>query len=102
MSPKTAHSRTAHSTGKDWHLKGEGVVCCPCAVPCPCRTNGRPTYGHCEATLYLHWARDTMATSLQKPGRCGYEWSLRHELSEALCDLSGSRDPTGSAGGIFA
>jgi hypothetical protein len=52
--PKPAHSRTAHSTGADWHLKGEGVVCCPCAVPCPCRTNGRATYGHCEATLYLH------------------------------------------------
>ena len=48
------HARTAHSTGADWHLKGEGVVCCPCAVPCPCRTNGGATYGHCEATLYLH------------------------------------------------
>ena len=52
--PKAAHSRAAHSTGAGWHLKGEGVVCCPCAVPCPCRTNGRATYGHCEATLYLH------------------------------------------------
>ena len=52
--PQQSHSRTAHSTGADWHLKGEGVVCCPCAVPCPCRTNGRATYGHCEATLYLH------------------------------------------------
>jgi hypothetical protein len=52
--PKLAQARTAHSTGADWHLKGEGVVCCPCAVPCPCRTNGGSTYGHCEATLYLH------------------------------------------------
>ena len=52
--PASAHSRTAHSTSSDWHLKGEGVVCCPCAVPCPCRTNGGSTYGHCEATLYLH------------------------------------------------
>ena len=42
-----------HASSTDWHLKGEGVVCCPCAVPCPCRTNGSPTYGHCEATLYL-------------------------------------------------
>ena len=49
-----AVSRTANYDGADWHLKGEGVVCCPCAVPCPCRTNGGPTYGHCEATLYLH------------------------------------------------
>ena len=44
----------AHYDGADWHLKGEGVVCCPCSVPCPCRTNGSATYGHCEATLYLH------------------------------------------------
>jgi len=33
-----------------WHLKGEGFVCCPCKVPCPCRSNGPPTYGHCEST----------------------------------------------------
>jgi tetratricopeptide (TPR) repeat protein len=33
---------------EDWHLKGEGVVCCPCAVPCPCRSNAPPTHGHCE------------------------------------------------------
>jgi uncharacterized protein DUF1326 len=49
-----AASDTAHYDGVDWHLKGEGVVCCPCAVPCPCRTNGVASYGHCEATLYLH------------------------------------------------
>ena len=34
----------------DWHLKGEGVVGCPCKVPCPCRSNGLPTETHCEAT----------------------------------------------------
>jgi len=34
----------------DWHLKGEGLVCCPCKVPCPCRSNGLPTYRHCENT----------------------------------------------------
>jgi hypothetical protein len=28
-------------------------VCCPCTVPCPCRNNSTPSYGHCEATLYL-------------------------------------------------
>jgi hypothetical protein len=37
----------------NWRLKGDGVVCCPCRVPCPCRTNAKPSYGHCEATLYL-------------------------------------------------
>src|SRR5437773_12370457 len=40
--------------GSAWSLKGEGIVCCPCAVPCPCRSNARSTYGHCEATMYLH------------------------------------------------
>lgn len=39
--------------GSAWRVKGEGVVCCPCTVPCPCRTNSPPSYGHCEATLYL-------------------------------------------------
>jgi hypothetical protein len=43
--------------GADWKLKGQGVVCCPCAVPCPCRSNGRPSYSHCEATLYLRIAQ---------------------------------------------
>jgi hypothetical protein len=51
---RPAQSRKAHYDGAEWHLKGEGVVCCPCSVPCPCRTNGGATYGHCEATLYLH------------------------------------------------
>src|SRR5215472_9311777 len=43
-----------HYDGTDWHLKGEGIVCCPCACPCPCRHNAQPTYGHCEAMLYLN------------------------------------------------
>lgn len=33
-----------------WHLKGEGLVCCPCTAPCPCRSNAPPTHGHCENT----------------------------------------------------
>ncbi len=48
-----ACAKSAQYDGADWHLNGSGVVCCPCRVPCPCRTNGRPSYGHCEATLYL-------------------------------------------------
>lgn len=32
-----------------WSLKGEGVVCCPCTVPCPCRSNGPPSGSHCES-----------------------------------------------------
>lgn len=42
-----------HYDGADWKLKGDGVVCCPCTVPCPCRSNSTPSYGHCEATLYV-------------------------------------------------
>lgn len=55
-----ARSLTAAGAGAqaaarpEWSLKGYGVVCCPCGVPCPCRNNGQPTYGHCESTLYLH------------------------------------------------
>jgi hypothetical protein len=44
----------SHYDGADWHLTGEGVIACPCRVPCPCRHNGQPSFGHCEATLYLH------------------------------------------------
>src|SRR5215469_9844440 len=44
---------SVHDDGSDWKLKGDGIVCCPCTVPCPCRTNAPATYGHCEATLYL-------------------------------------------------
>ncbi len=33
---------------QDWHLKGEGLVCCPCKVPCPCRSNALSSEGHCE------------------------------------------------------
>jgi tetratricopeptide (TPR) repeat protein len=35
---------------QDWHLNGEGLVCCPCKTPCPCRSNGPPSQPHCEAT----------------------------------------------------
>ncbi len=41
-----ARKRIPYSQG--WHMKGEGLVCCPCKVPCPCRSNAPPTYGHCE------------------------------------------------------
>jgi tetratricopeptide (TPR) repeat protein len=33
-----------------WHVKGEGLVCCPCRTPCPCRSNGSTTYKRCENT----------------------------------------------------
>ncbi len=46
-----------HYDGAAWKIKGEGIVCCPCTVPCPCRTNSVPSYGHCEATLYLRIAQ---------------------------------------------
>jgi hypothetical protein len=43
----------AHPGAAGWSVKGDGVVCCPCKVPCPCRTNAKPSYSHCEATLFL-------------------------------------------------
>jgi tetratricopeptide (TPR) repeat protein len=41
----------------DWHLMGAGLVCCPCKVPCPCRSNASPTFGHCENTGVYHITR---------------------------------------------
>jgi tetratricopeptide (TPR) repeat protein len=40
-----------------WHLKGEGMVCCPCDTPCPCRSNAPPTHGHCESSGGFHIAQ---------------------------------------------
>jgi hypothetical protein len=40
-----------------WHLQGTGFICCPCAVPCPCRSNGPPTDGHCEYAGAVRIAR---------------------------------------------
>lgn len=51
----SARSYRVHYDGTGWSLKGDGVVCCPCASPCPCRHNSPPTYGHCEALLYLNF-----------------------------------------------
>jgi hypothetical protein len=48
--------------GASWKLKGDGVVCCPCTVPCPCRSNSAPSFGHCEATLYLRVRQGSYGT----------------------------------------
>jgi len=53
QSSGAASSGMSAQAGADWSLKGEGLVCCPCRVPCPCRSNGKPSYAHCEATLFL-------------------------------------------------
>jgi Flp pilus assembly protein TadD len=47
---EAAPARAKVPLSRDWQLKGEGMVCCPCKSPCPCRSNGPPTYGHCENT----------------------------------------------------
>jgi hypothetical protein len=39
--------------GQEWHLSGKGIVCCPCNVPCPCRSNGGATCGHCEEIVAI-------------------------------------------------
>jgi len=53
QSPDGKPAAVVRPTGASWSLKGDGVVCCPCRVPCPCRANGKPSYGHCEATLFM-------------------------------------------------
>ncbi len=112
--PGLAHSRSAHSTGADWHLKGEGMVCCPCAVPCPCRTNSGSTYGHCEATLYLHIGEGHYGkvglnnlNVVDTSGPCGMSYeklsaiyldrSTPPEVQEAFLQLLASFSTTGTA-----
>lgn len=53
QAPGGSSATSVRYDGSDWRLKGDGIVCCPCAVPCPCRSNAPATYGHCESTLYL-------------------------------------------------
>jgi hypothetical protein len=36
-----------------WTVRGEAVVTCPCKVPCPCRSNARPSQSHCENLSYV-------------------------------------------------
>jgi hypothetical protein len=36
-----------------WTVRGEAVVTCPCKVPCPCRSNARPSQPHCENLSYV-------------------------------------------------
>jgi hypothetical protein len=91
---RAAQARAVHSTGADWHIKGEGVVCCPCAVPCPCRTNGGSTYGHCEATLYLRIAKGHYGPvsldnfqAVDTSGSCGMSYE---KLSAIYLDKSTS------------
>jgi hypothetical protein len=108
------HTYTAHSSGADWHLKGEGVVCCPCGVPCPCRTNGGATYGHCEATLYLHVAEGHYGNvalndlnAVDTSGPCGMSYeklsamyldpSMPAAVREAFLQLLASLSASGSA-----
>ena len=53
QSPGGESAGAGLSGAASWHLKGDGVVCCPCRVPCPCRMNAKPSFAHCEATLFL-------------------------------------------------
>jgi hypothetical protein len=82
--------------GTPWSLKGAGVVCCPCRVPCPCRRNGPPSYGHCESTLYLHvrqgryGATDLAGMRLvESGGACSMTY---HKLSAMYFDDSSSEE----------
>jgi len=48
LARERAPDRARIPYAQDWHVKGEGLVCCPCKVPCPCRSNAPPSYNHCE------------------------------------------------------
>jgi hypothetical protein len=91
------------------------MVCCPCAVPCPCRTNGGATYGHCEATLYLHIREGHYGKVSLKDlnfvdtsGACGMSYeklsalyldrSTSRDVQEAFLQLLASFSPTGTIG----
>jgi hypothetical protein len=51
--PALASPKVVRYDGADWHIRGDGIVWCPCTVPCPCRNNAPASFGHCESTLYL-------------------------------------------------
>lgn len=85
---------TAHYDGANWRLKGDGIVCCPCTVPCPCRNNAAPSYGHCEATLYLRIKQGHYGTVnldgmqvIDSGGMCAVSYS---RLSALYFDASAS------------
>ena len=86
----TTKSAVARYDGKPWSLKGAGVVCCPCRVPCPCRRNGPPSFGHCESTLYLHIKQGQYGTTdltglrmIDSGGACSMTY---HKLSALYFD----------------
>ena len=85
---------TVHSDGAPWHIKGNGIVCCPCAVPCPCRSNALASYGHCEATLYLRILQGSYGNvdlsgmhTVESSGMCAIDYEL---LSALFLDRSSS------------
>jgi len=51
---ESAAGRASVPLSQAWHVKGEGLVCCPCKTPCPCRSNAAPTHKHCENTGLIH------------------------------------------------
>jgi Protein of unknown function (DUF1326) len=80
-------AKTVHYHGCNWRMKGDGIVCCPCAVPCPCRNNSTPSYGHCEATLYLrikqgHYGNTNLAG--MQVIDCGGMCAIRYQPLSAL------------------
>ena len=101
-----AGATVARYDGADWHLKGEGVVCCPCPTPCPCRTNGAATYGHCERTLFVqlkdgHYG-DTSLKGLKwvnTGGACAANYTMR---SASYFDVSSTPEQRTAFMKVFA
>ena len=52
--PVTVMNSLAQTKDKDWVVRGEAIVTCPCKTPCPCRSNAPPSQPHCENLSYVH------------------------------------------------
>ena len=63
---ESAAGRASVPLSQAWHVKGEGLVCCPCKTPCPCRSNAAPTHKHCENTGLIHIHRGHYGTGLSR------------------------------------
>lgn len=96
QSPGAAASRAAAQAGTNWSLKGDGIVCCPCQTPCPCRTNAKASYGHCEATLFLrikqgHYENVRLdgMNVVESGGMCAIDYHPRSALYFSSSDSAG-------------
>jgi hypothetical protein len=56
-----------------WIVRGEAIVTCPCKIPCPCRSNARPSQPHCENLSYVRVVEGHYGTT--RLDRLEYAWA---------------------------